>query len=80
MVWVGRDLKDHLVSAPLPWAGTPSTTSGYLEPLQVPLKENIQSALYIEWNWTYLEQSPALARDRREINNYDFIFNDSAFI
>ncbi|GAB0189020.1 centromere protein C [Grus japonensis] len=25
MVWVGRDLKDHLVPTPLPWAGTPST-------------------------------------------------------
>jgi len=26
MVWVGRDLKEHLVQTPLPWAGTPSTT------------------------------------------------------
>jgi len=25
MVWVGRDLKDHLVPTPLPWAETPST-------------------------------------------------------
>jgi len=25
MVWVGRDLKDHLVPTPLPWAGTSST-------------------------------------------------------
>jgi len=25
MVWVGRDLMDHLVPIPLPWAGTPST-------------------------------------------------------
>jgi len=24
MVWVGRDLKDHLVPTPLPWAGTSS--------------------------------------------------------
>jgi len=24
MVWVGRDLIDHLVPTPLPWAGTPS--------------------------------------------------------
>jgi len=29
MVWVGRHLKDHLVPTPLPWTGTPSTTSGY---------------------------------------------------
>ena len=28
MVWVGRDLKDHLVPTPLPWAGTPSTRPG----------------------------------------------------
>jgi len=25
MVWVGRDLKGHLVPLPLSWAGTPST-------------------------------------------------------
>lgn len=25
MVWVGWDLKDHLVLTPLPWTGTPST-------------------------------------------------------
>jgi len=32
MVWVGRDLKDHLVPTPtLPWAGTPSTRSRYSE-------------------------------------------------
>jgi len=24
MDWVERDLKDHLVPIPLPWAGTPS--------------------------------------------------------
>ncbi|NXN61757.1 TCP4 polymerase, partial [Rynchops niger] len=28
MVWVGRDLKDHLVPSPLPWAGTPPTRPG----------------------------------------------------
>ena len=27
MVWIGKDLKDHLVPTPLPWAGTPSTRS-----------------------------------------------------
>ena len=27
MVWVGRNLKDHLVPTPLPWAGTPAWTS-----------------------------------------------------
>ena len=27
MVWVGRDLKDHLVPTPLSWAGIPSTRS-----------------------------------------------------
>jgi len=32
MVCVGRDLIDHLVTTPLPWAGTPSTTSGYSKP------------------------------------------------
>ena len=29
MVWVGRDLSDHLVATPLPGAGTPSTRPGY---------------------------------------------------
>jgi len=28
MVRSGRDLKDHLVPTPLPWAGTSSTRSG----------------------------------------------------
>ena len=28
MVWVGRDLSDHLVPTPLPGAGTPSTRPG----------------------------------------------------
>lgn len=28
MGWVENDLKDHLVSTPLPWTGTPSTRPG----------------------------------------------------
>jgi len=28
MTWVGRDLKDHLVSMPLLWAGLPNIKSG----------------------------------------------------
>jgi len=32
VVWVGRDLKDHLIPTPLPWAGTPSTRPGCSEP------------------------------------------------
>jgi len=28
MVWIGRDLKDHLFPTPIPWAGTTSTTPG----------------------------------------------------
>jgi len=28
MVWVGKDLIDHLVPTPLPWAGKPSTKTG----------------------------------------------------
>jgi len=28
MVWVGRDLKDHIVPTSLPWAVTLSTTPG----------------------------------------------------
>jgi len=28
MVWVGRDLTDHVVPTPLPWAGTPSARPG----------------------------------------------------
>jgi len=32
MVWVGRDLKDHLVPSPLPWTGTPFTRPGCSKP------------------------------------------------
>jgi len=32
MNWVGRDIIDHLVPTPLPWAGTTSTRSGYSKP------------------------------------------------
>jgi len=32
MVWAERDLKDHLVPTPLPWAGTPSTRPGCSKP------------------------------------------------
>ena len=32
MVWVGRNLKDHLVPTPLPWTGTSSTRPGCSEP------------------------------------------------
>jgi len=39
MVWVGRDLKDHLVPTPLPWAGAPSTRPGCSE-------------LHSNWPWT----------------------------
>ena len=34
MVWIGRDLKDHLFPTPLPWAGTPSTRPGCSKPIQ----------------------------------------------
>jgi len=32
MVWDGKDLIDHLVPTPLPWAGTPSTRPGCSKP------------------------------------------------
>jgi len=32
MVWIERDLIDHLVPTTLPWAGTPSTRPGCSEP------------------------------------------------
>ena len=32
MVWVGRDLEDHLVPSPLPWTETPSTRPGCSKP------------------------------------------------
>jgi len=32
MVWVGKDLKDHLVRTPLAWAGTPSARPGCSKP------------------------------------------------
>jgi len=41
MVWVGRDLKDHAVPAPVPWAGTPSTRPGCSKP-------------HPTWSWTLL--------------------------
>jgi len=31
MVWVGKDLTDHLVPTTLPWAETPSTRPGCSE-------------------------------------------------
>ena len=32
MVWVGKDLIDHLSPTPLPWAGTPSIRPGCSKP------------------------------------------------
>jgi len=32
MIWIGRELTDHLVPTPLPWAGTPSTRPGCSKP------------------------------------------------
>jgi len=32
MVWVGRDLIDHIIPTPLPWTGTRSTRPGCSEP------------------------------------------------
>jgi len=32
MAWVEKELKDHLVSTPLPWAGLPTTRPGCPEP------------------------------------------------
>lgn len=32
MAWVGRDVKDNLVSTPQPWSGKPVTRSGCLGP------------------------------------------------
>jgi len=32
MAWVENDLKDHLVSTPLPWAGLPTTRPGCPQP------------------------------------------------
>jgi len=39
MIWVGKDVINHLVPSPLPWAGTPSTTP-------------ISSTTYLTWPWT----------------------------
>jgi len=33
MAWVEKDIKDHLVSTPLPRAGSPTTRPGCPEPL-----------------------------------------------
>jgi len=32
MVWLGKDLIDHLVPTPLPWPGSPSPTTGGSKP------------------------------------------------
>jgi len=32
MVWVRKDLKNHVVPSPLPWAGTPSTSCSKTHP------------------------------------------------
>lgn len=34
MVWVGRDVKDHLLPISLPWAGTPGTRQVVQSPIQ----------------------------------------------
>jgi len=38
MVWVGRDLTDHLLPTPLPWAGTPSLDQVAQSPVQAGLE------------------------------------------
>jgi len=43
MVWIGRDLKYHLVPNPLPWAGTSSTRPGCSKP-HPPGLEHFQGA------------------------------------
>jgi len=37
MVWVGRDLKDHLIPIPLPWAGTLPPDQGAQTPSNLAL-------------------------------------------
>jgi len=39
MVWVGRELRDHLVPTPLPQSGTPPTRPGCSKP-------------HPTWSWT----------------------------
>jgi len=34
MVWIGRDLLDHLIPTPLPWAGTLPPDQGAQSPIQ----------------------------------------------
>lgn len=36
MAWVGRDLTDHLLPTPLPWARTPATRPGCIKPPPTP--------------------------------------------
>lgn len=38
MVWIGRDLKDHIIPPPLPWEGTPYTRPGCSKPPPTCLK------------------------------------------
>jgi len=42
MVWVGRDLIDHLVPLPLPWAGTPSARPTCSKPWTLPRRGHSQ--------------------------------------
>ena len=38
MVWVGRDLGDHVVPTPLPWAGLHPLSQAARDPIQFGLK------------------------------------------
>ena len=38
MVWVGKDLIDHLVPTPLPWAGPSATRPGCSKPCPILLR------------------------------------------
>jgi len=58
MVWVGRDLKDHLVPTSLPWAGTSSSRPGCSKPHpNSPGKLPGKGHLQILWA-TYSSASP----------------------
>jgi len=51
MIWVGRDLKHHVVPTPVWWTGPPSTKPGCSKPIQ-PGLEHCQGG-----HWEYFSES-----------------------
>ena len=64
MTWVGRDLKDHLVPTPLPWAGLPTTKSGIYSGAQQEVESHVLSLPQqydgAQLGWAYFSLLPTV--------------------